>query len=138
MSVSSKAPRAGCGALIRNEKNEILLVKRLRDPEADYWGFPGGKVDFGETDQQATIREVKEELGIAIKLSSLAHLVNYIDLENDQHWLAPVYNATIVDGIPSIQEPEALSDWKWFSEDNLPAPLTEASHQTLGKLKLGP
>lgn len=131
MTVSSKAPRVGCGALIRNEKNEILLVKRLRDPEAGYWGFPGGKVDFGETDQQATVREVKEELGINIKLSSLAHLVNYIDIDNDQHWLAPVYNATIVDGAPSIQEPEALSDWKWFSLETLPDLLTEATRQTV-------
>jgi len=131
MTVCSKAPRVGCGALIRNAQNEILLVKRLRDPEAEHWGFPGGKVDFGETDQQATIREVKEELGIDIKLASLAHLVNYIDLENDQHWLAPVYNATIVNGIPSIQEPDALSDWKWFSENNLPALLTEATRQTV-------
>ena len=131
MTIPSKAPRVGCGALIRNAQNEILLVKRLRDPEAGHWGFPGGKVDFGETDQQATVREVKEELGIDIRLGPLAHLVNYIDLSEDQHWLAPVYNATIVTGNPEILEPDALADWKWYSEEKLPALLTEATRQTV-------
>lgn len=125
------SPRVGCGALIRNDQNEILLVKRLRDPEAGCWGFPGGKVDFGETVEAATCREICEELGIGIKIVSLAHLVNFIDLENNQHWLAPVYNAVISTGIPQIKEPLALSELAWFSRNSLPENITEATRQTL-------
>ncbi len=125
------SPRVGCGALICNAQNQILLVKRLREPEAGHWGFPGGKVDFGETTEQATIREVREELGISITLRGLAHLVNYIDIPKGQHWLAPVYSAVISDGEPEIQEPDALSDWKWFDEDALPEHITEATRQTV-------
>lgn len=44
MDVQSKLPRIGVGAVIRNEKNEILLVLRNRDPEKDNWSIPGGKV----------------------------------------------------------------------------------------------
>ncbi len=125
------SPRVGCGALICNAQNQILLVKRLRAPEANHWGFPGGKVDFGETTQQATIREVNEELGISITLGPLAHLVNYIDIPRGEHWLAPVYAATISIGDPEIQEPDALSNWKWFDENALPELITEATRQTV-------
>ncbi|MEP3245200.1 MAG: NUDIX domain-containing protein [Sneathiella sp.] len=125
------SPRVGCGALIRNAQNQILLVKRLREPEAGHWGFPGGKVDFGETTEDATCREVTEELGITITLGPLAHLVNYIDIPKGEHWLAPVYTAVISNGEPEIQEPDALSEWGWFDEDALPEKLTEATCQTV-------
>ncbi|MBL4906373.1 MAG: NUDIX domain-containing protein [Sneathiella sp.] len=128
---TEQAPRVGCGALITNEKGEILLVKRLREPEAGFWGFPGGKVDFGETIEAAICREIKEELGILIELQELAHLVNYIDIDLEQHWLAPVYDAIILSGAPRIQEPLALSSCAWFAIDCLPDQITEATHQTL-------
>jgi len=126
-----KTPRVGCGALIQDANNRILLVKRRRAPEAGCWGFPGGKVDFGETVEDAICREIMEELGISIALNGLAHLVNYIDLDENQHWLAPVYKATISKGIPSIMEPHALSELAWYSLDELPGNLTEATRQTL-------
>ncbi len=126
-----KSPRVGCGALIQNDQQEILLVKRLRDPEAGCWGFPGGKVDFGETAEAATCREIQEELGVVIKIESLAHLVDYIDVANEQHWLAPVYRAVIVSGSPEIKEPLALSELAWFSKHSLPESITEATRQTI-------
>lgn len=128
---TEKAPRVGCGALIKNDDNQILLVKRLRAPEAGCWGFPGGKVDFGETVEAAVCREITEELGVSITLNGLAHLVNYIDLDENQHWLAPVYNAKIVSGTPQIMEPDALAACAWFKEDKLPENVTEATRQTL-------
>lgn len=131
MDKTNKQPRVGCGALIRNSANEILLVKRLREPESGCWGFPGGKVDFGESVEAATIREIKEELGIQIKVTALAYLVNYIDIQKGQHWLAPVYEAEIQSGYPTIQEPQALSSWSWFSIGKLPVNLTQATLQTL-------
>ena len=45
--------------------NKILLGKRQRD---DRWELPGGKVDDNETPEQCVIREIKEELGIDIKI----------------------------------------------------------------------
>ncbi|MEH6405454.1 MAG: NUDIX domain-containing protein [Sneathiella sp.] len=128
-----KAPRVGCGALIERSDNRILLVKRLRNPEAGCWGFPGGKVDFGETVEDAICREIKEELGVSLTLNGLAHLVNFIDLKEGQHWLAPVYKATISNGTPSIMEPDALSELAWYALDELPDNLTEATRQTLTK-----
>lgn len=44
--------------------NEVLLVRRANPPDAGYWGFPGGKIEIGETIHQAALRELREETGI--------------------------------------------------------------------------
>jgi mutator protein MutT len=44
--------------------DQVLLVRRRNPPEAGVWGFPGGKVEFGETVQQAAVRELHEETTI--------------------------------------------------------------------------
>lgn len=58
-------PVAVC-CVIRNDEGQILLVSRKDDPTS--FGLPGGKVDLGETPQEAIIREVKEETGLDIVL----------------------------------------------------------------------
>jgi len=60
--------------LVKDEKGQILLVRRKRewDKEAhDKWEFPGGKIEFGETPEEATIREVKEESGYDVSVESM-------------------------------------------------------------------
>ncbi|MBI2971355.1 MAG: NUDIX domain-containing protein [Candidatus Aenigmarchaeota archaeon] len=49
-------------AVIEKE-GRILLVKRLYQPERNYWAVPGGHVDKGETLLEAIVRECKEEVG---------------------------------------------------------------------------
>ncbi len=57
------------GAVIINSNHQILACKRASDQVmAGYWEFPGGKVDAGETQLDALIRELDEELGINIEL----------------------------------------------------------------------
>lgn len=131
---SSPQPRVGCGAAILRD-GRLLLVRRRREPEAGHWGLPGGKVDFGETVPAAIMREIAEELGIAIRLIRLLHVVDQIDDAAGQHWVSPTWLAEIAAGEPAIREPDALADWGWFALDALPAPLTEATRQTLPALR---
>src|SRR3546814_16094899 len=44
--------------------SEVLLVRRANPPQPGHWGFPGGKVNWGEGLCQAAIRELKEETAI--------------------------------------------------------------------------
>lgn len=56
--------RMGVGALILNERNELLIVK---PSYKDHWSTPGGTVDENESPRSACIREVKEEVGLEIR-----------------------------------------------------------------------
>lgn len=61
---------AAVAGIIENEKGEILLTVRGREPEKGTLDLPGGFVDPGETAEEALIREVKEELNIDVKIKS--------------------------------------------------------------------
>lgn len=58
-----RSPKITVGAIIE-KNNKILLTKRNIKPFIDQWCFPGGHVNFGETVQQAIVREVKEETNL--------------------------------------------------------------------------
>lgn len=125
------APRLGVGAFIRDAEGRLLLVQRRREPEAGHWGLPGGKVDFGETVEAAVVREIEEELGVALRLDGLLCLVDQIDHAAGTHWVAPVYRAAIAAGEPVNREPAALAAIGWFAVHALPQPLTLATKAAL-------
>lgn len=127
-------PGAGCGAAIHNEAGALLLIARLKPPEAGAWGLPGGKIDFGERAEAATVREIGEELGIKIQLTGLACLTQTLNAGDGQHWVAPVYSARIISGEPRILEPTKHSDWGWFALDEMPERLTTPTRQYLAEL----
>jgi 8-oxo-dGTP diphosphatase len=55
-------------AIVEFPNNKILLVKRGTVVFKGYWALPGGRVDSGETIEQAIVREVKEETGLDVKI----------------------------------------------------------------------
>lgn len=69
--------------LIRNQAGEIFLL-RGRDPgEPDrpaYWFTPGGKIDPGETSQEAAARELREEVGIVVEPAALGEVIGTEDV----------------------------------------------------------
>lgn len=121
-------PRLGCGAAIV-QGDRLLLVRRLREPEAGCWGLPGGKVDWLEPVEQAVRREIEEELAIRLTSLCLLCVVDQIDAQRGEHWLAPVYLADTFDGEVRNVEPEKHSDIGWFALDGLPEPLTAATRK---------
>jgi len=46
------------------EAGQVLLVRRLNPPDAGLWGYPGGRVEPGETPAEAALRELREETGV--------------------------------------------------------------------------
>lgn len=55
-------------AIVEFPSNQILLVKRGTVVFKGYWALPGGRVDPGETAEQAIVREVKEETGLDVMI----------------------------------------------------------------------
>jgi 8-oxo-dGTP diphosphatase len=112
-----------------------LLAARRSEPAhlAGGWELPGGKVDPGETDEQALLRECREELGVTIRL---------LDRVGTDWPMPPsatlrVWTAEIVDGAPQPLEDHSELRWlgpgEWLSVAWLAAdlPVVEAVHRSL-------
>lgn len=54
------------GAVVFDDEGRLLLIRRGHAPAAGLWSIPGGRVEPGETAQQAVVREVLEETGLHI------------------------------------------------------------------------
>ncbi len=67
----SKYPRLAVDVVVVFEDGSIVLVKRKNPPFKGCWALPGGFVEYGETVEEAAVREVKEETGLDIKLTKL-------------------------------------------------------------------
>lgn len=96
------------------EKNKIFATARGYGDLKGGWEFPGGKVELGETPQQALIREIIEELDTEIKVGELIDTVEYdyptFHLSMDCFW------AEVKEGHLELKEAEAA---KWLTKDQL-------------------
>ena len=54
------------GAVVHDDAHRLLLVRRGRSPSAGRWSLPGGRVEPGETDDEAVRRELLEETGLHV------------------------------------------------------------------------
>jgi mutator protein MutT len=59
------------GAIIIDPAGRLLLIKRGHEPEAGRWSLPGGRIEPGESDEQALVREVREETGLTVAAGRL-------------------------------------------------------------------
>ncbi|MEM1578981.1 MAG: NUDIX hydrolase [Archaeoglobaceae archaeon] len=62
-------------------KGKIVLIKRANDPFKGYYALPGGIVEYGESVEEAVLREVEEETGLKVKIHSLVGV--YSDPKRD-------------------------------------------------------
>ena len=96
------------------EKNKIFATARGYGDLKGGWEFPGGKVEPGETPQQALIREIIEELDTEIKVGERIDTVEYdyptFHLSMDCFW------AEVKEGHLELKEAEAA---KWLTKDQL-------------------
>lgn len=123
----------GCGALIINDKNETLLLKRGKNSrnQAGYWSKPGGTVEFGEKIEDAIKREIKEEFGVEIELIKFLGFTDHIMKEENQHWLSISYLAKIIKGEPQNLEPEKHDEIRWFNLNDLPEKMTQTTSEVV-------
>ena len=97
----------------------VLLAQRPADKSmGGLWEFPGGKIDPGETPEQAIIREAREELGINVEQSCLAPLTFASHSYADFHLLMPLYVCRIWNGVARSMEGQ---DLKWVRPTEMDA-----------------
>ena len=104
------------GALLRDKENRIFSCMRPDgDAWAGWWEFPGGKVDPGESMQEALSREIKEELGISVnpksKICEIDH--SYEDRDVNLH----IFDCGLVD--PQEITLMEHGDSRWLAREDL-------------------
>jgi 8-oxo-dGTP diphosphatase len=55
------------GAIIKDDRGRLLLIKRGHEPGLGLWSVPGGRIEAGESDAEALVRELREETGLTVK-----------------------------------------------------------------------
>ena len=100
-------------AVIKNE-NKIFATARGYGEFKGQWEFPGGKIEAGETPQEALVREIKEELETTIQVGDLIDTI-----EHDYptfHLSMDCYCCNIVEGELKLLEAESA---RWLSKEEL-------------------
>ena len=102
------------GAAIIKEDKVLVMQRSNQMTLPGMWEFPGGKVEANETEQEALIREIKEELNVTINILDYINEASY-DYEFGTVQLK-VYTAEIISGQIALEE---HSDGKWVTADEL-------------------
>ena len=101
-------------AAIIIKDSEVFATQRGYGEFKGWWEFSGGKIEKGETPQQALVREIKEELSATIEVGELIDTIEYdyptFHLSMDCFW------AKLVEGELILKEAEAA---RWLSKDEL-------------------
>ena len=104
-----------CG-LIDPDGRVLIAQRPPKKAMAGLWEFPGGKVESQERPEEALIRELKEELGIAVQEPCLAPFTFASHMYPDFHLLMPLFVCRRWDGTPAALDHTAL---KWVKPREL-------------------
>jgi ADP-ribose pyrophosphatase YjhB (NUDIX family) len=116
-------PKVAVGAVVGNEKGEILLVQRA---DSGVWLYPTGWADVGYSPSEVAVKEVEEETGIEVEPVRLIAVLDGLRLGFTRVPLySLVFHCRVLGGELRRHELEC-ADVGWFAEDSLPRPLAGA------------
>jgi ADP-ribose pyrophosphatase YjhB (NUDIX family) len=104
------------GAVVTDEQGRLLVIQRGHDPGAGLWSIPGGRIEPGETDAQALVRELLEETNLQVKVDRFIGRVQrpglggaVIDIRD--------YAATVTGGM--LRAGDDAADARWVTAAEL-------------------
>ena len=122
---SSRPLRCRAAAVVvRDQKGRCLMIRENYGLRR--FGFPGGRVEDGETFEEAAVREAREETGLAVTLIGDAGSLEW--MHGNEPWSARLFFAqTRADVIPVVQDPREIAEVRWVEPGDLPTPLTRTA-----------
>jgi ADP-ribose pyrophosphatase YjhB (NUDIX family) len=120
----------GCvGAVIKDDRGRLLLIKRGHAPGAGLWSLPGGRIEPGETDAEALVREMREETGLAVEPGQLIGTVRRPAQDGDVFDIRD-YAATVTGG--TLRAADDAAEARWVAPGELGSlPVTEGLVEAL-------
>ena len=104
------------GAVVTDGQGRLLMIKRGHEPGAGLWSIPGGRIEPGETDTEALVREMFEETGLVVEVGRLIGRVQrpgpngtVIDIRD--------YAATVTGG--TLRPGDDAADARWVEAADL-------------------
>jgi 8-oxo-dGTP diphosphatase len=104
------------GAVVFDTQGRLLMIQRGHDPGAGLWSIPGGRIEPGETDEQALVRELAEETNLQVMVGKLVGRVRregpggtVIDIRD--------YTATVAAG--TLRAGDDAADARWVTAAEL-------------------
>ena len=126
--------RVAVGAIVF-KSNKVLLVRRGKPPAENQWAIPGGRVEVGETLQEAAEREILEETGVAIRALEPVYTFDVIDRDVDGrvrfHYVIVDLTADYISGKPRAGDDASAA--RWVSSEELASMKVSAKTRQLLK-----
>lgn len=113
----ARYPKVGSAAIIREGSDHCLVLgQRGKQPNAGKWVMPGGKVEWGETIDQAVVREVREETGLIVRVVERLGIFEIVD--PNEHSVF-VLSEVVVEG-GDFKAGDDLIVVRWVFREELP------------------
>jgi len=114
MSETLKSPKIGVAGILRRSDGRVLVAKRGRPPAAGEWAFPGGKVQWRESLEDALIREFREETGLWVEVGPL---LCFTEIIGEAHYVVLDFAVSAIGG--SLTARSDAAELAWMNRDEL-------------------
>lgn len=126
----------GVGLLVVKDGRKVLIGKRKSKHGQGEYGGIGGHLEYGETLEQAALRELAEECGMQVgelRPLCVCDLFTY----SPRHYVDIGFVADWESGDPQVLEPDKIEGWEWRDMDDLPDNLFGTERQYIEAYKTG-
>jgi 8-oxo-dGTP diphosphatase len=119
LQAASRSPVVGVGAVIWNDKDEVVLIRRGKEPRRDQWSIPGGHLEWGESLHDAIVRDAQHETGLTVEIAGILDTVDLIveapSGDVTRHYVLVDFAARVIAGELRAGSDAAEARWVSYS-----------------------